>query len=81
MGADCVEVGSRNVSGVVAVAGIWFREAVHVEQLPVCHLTVGVENLLTFLNRPHTNHLQTVLGTMETEIRKLKKKKKLNLAN
>ncbi len=59
--SDSVEAGDGNVSRVVAVALIRFCEAVHVQQLPVCHLPVRVKNLLAFLNGAHTNHLQTVL--------------------
>lgn len=59
-----VEVSDGDVSSVVAVAWVWFCEAVHVQQLPVGHLPVGVKNLLAFTNGPHADHLQTVLKKM-----------------
>lgn len=58
---DFVEVGHGDVSGVVAIALIRLSEAVHVQQLPVGHLPIGVKYLLAFLNGAHANHLQTVL--------------------
>lgn len=62
---DFVEVGDGDVRGVVAVALMRLREAVHMQQLPVGHLPVRVKYLLAFLNGPHANHLQTVLRKME----------------
>lgn len=60
-----VEVGDGDIGSVVAVAWIWLCEAVHVQQLPVGHLPVGVKYLLAFTNGAHADHLQTVLRNME----------------
>lgn len=50
-----------DVGGVVAVAGVGLCEAVHVQQLPVGHLPIGVEDLLSFPHWLCCNHPQTVL--------------------
>ena len=62
---DFVEGGDGDVGSVVAVAWIRLCEAVHMQQLPVGHLPVGVKYLLAFTNGPHAHHLQTVLRNME----------------
>lgn len=67
-----VEVGHGNVSGVVAVVLVRLGEAVHVQQLPVCHLPVGIKYLLAFRDGAHANHLQTVLREEENTIREEK---------
>lgn len=58
---DFVEVVDGDVGCVVAVALIRLGEAVHMQQLPVGHLPVGVKHLLAFMNGAHADHLQTVL--------------------
>lgn len=63
-----VEAGDGDVGGVVAVASMRLREAVHVQQLPVGHLPVGVEHLLAFTDGPHAHHLQTVLRKVERRV-------------
>lgn len=59
--SDFVHGAHVDVGRVVGVGGKRLREAVHVQQLPVGHLTVRVEDLLTFPYGPHCHHLQTVL--------------------
>lgn len=71
---DFVDVGHGDVGGVVAVALIRLCEAVHMQQLPVGHLPVGIKYLLTFSDGPHADHLQTVLRG-ETESREEEGKK------
>lgn len=56
-----VKVSHGDVSGVIAVALIWLCEAVHMQQLPVGHLSVGIKYLLAFSDGLHADHLQTVL--------------------
>lgn len=60
-----VQVGGGDVGGVVAVAAVRLGEAVHVQQLPVGHLTVGVEDLLTSADRLDTYHSEAVLQEEE----------------
>lgn len=50
-----------DVGCVVGVAGVGLCEAVHVQQLPVGHLPVCVEDLLSFPHRLRCNHSQTLL--------------------
>lgn len=57
-----IKVSHGDVGGVVAVALIWLCEAVHMQQLPVGHLSVGIKYLLAFSDGLHADHLQTVLG-------------------
>lgn len=61
MCGDFVEGGNGDVGSLVAVAWIRLCEAVHMQQLPVGHLPIGVEYLLAFMYGPHTDHLQIVL--------------------
>lgn len=56
-----VQVGGRDVGGVVAVAAVRLGKAVHVQQLPVGHLAVGVEHLLAFVNGADAHHFEAVL--------------------
>lgn len=64
-----------DVCCVVAVARIRLRESVHVQQLPVGHLPVGVKYLLAFTDGAHTHHLQTVLKERERERRGCEERK------
>lgn len=50
-----------DVSRVVGVAGVGLCEAVHVQQLPVGHLPICVEDLLSFPHGLCCNHPQTLL--------------------
>lgn len=56
-----VQVGGGDVGGVVAVAPVRLGEAVHVQQLPVGHLAVGVEHLLAFVHGTDAHHFEAVL--------------------
>lgn len=64
-----VQVGHGDIGSVVAVALIWLSEAVHVQELPVSHLAIGVKHLLAFLNGTQANHLQAVLREEEVSRR------------
>lgn len=61
LGGRLEQVGGGDVGRVVAVAAVRLGEAVHVQQLPVGHLAVGVEDLLACADRPHAHHLEAVL--------------------
>lgn len=50
-----------DVGRVVGVPGVGLCKAIHVQQLPVGHLPVGVEDLLAFPHGLRCNHPQTLL--------------------
>lgn len=50
-----------DVSRVMGVAGVGLCKAVHVQQLPVGHLPIRVEDLLSFPHGLRCNHPQTLL--------------------
>lgn len=80
MRGHLVQVGGGDVGGVVTVAAVRLGKAVHVQQLPVGHLAVGVEHLLTSADRPDAHHFKAVLGEEEGRGRESERKREINLS-
>lgn len=59
-----VDAGHLDVCGVIAVGWRRLWKAVHVQELPVCHLTVCIKDLLALFNTPYSDHLQAILCMM-----------------